>query len=761
MMALRSRGSGKDRGKDPESPNAQGKSGSMFSSLRRASLSVSWCFRCRCRSLAFTNLLRSIGTSFSRRGSSVEILPPVDKRRSTRSVRLKGSSSQRGSISPKKAESVLMQPHLEHTSLVLQQAVYRRTDRMKNLSSTWLAGGEKGELPEESSDDEFLEQSKNKRKKGKAEVSETEIADFITGLRRNMKKPETQATACEELSQRLAGRKQEGIESIVVEEAANAALEAAQEHPDDAQLHGAVCPLLADLMTFSKASGSLPTPIAAAGAALTLQSYIRFHDKLEAEERLLQVEQVFKRIGKELPVEDQLQIMNSVGDDLPSFCAKMYKKAAGKKFQQACSCNGANTAFGHLAWLRGHKLGADLMPTWQVQKLAVEEKKKTFVAKGPPRVGGDVCQKEWCYKGSFVNEVRFLAESQKMHLCWVNMDAARKLFKKDPSFEEANVFFCLWTVPADLDGFQALVHHVVAVATDDKRYLWSYSFVQFLTIVIEGYPYGQAHLSPEDFWQKYPKAQFPVPGHYQKPPKSEAMTMPVPVIVSRNLRPTPTLFRHSLLATGDRDPPAPPPLPDRLPRPIPYEITEPWMCIFASDMEKRDLGKLLDIQRSQLALSQPAEAHHVADDDEMEADEQPEESEIDDDEEVEPDSRQRSRQVPAEPSKDPEGNEREMDEQGDDEEPEDDEEREDGGDFDEDDDGFGEEAEEEAKEEQAEDLAVAPTRDEGLENESEFGEAQQDPHVTQVGTRQSARSARSSLAEDSEPRRASRRQSKD
>ena len=51
--------------------------------------------------------------------------------------------------------------------------------------------------------------------------------------------------ACEELSQRLAGRKQEGIESIVIEEAASAALEAAQEHPDDMQLHGAVCPLLA------------------------------------------------------------------------------------------------------------------------------------------------------------------------------------------------------------------------------------------------------------------------------------------------------------------------------------------------------------------------------------------------------------------------------------------------------------------------------------------------------------------------------------
>lgn len=126
---------------------------------------------------------------------------------------------------------------------------------------------------------------------------------------------------------------------------------------------------------------------------------------------------------------------------------------------------------------------------------------------------------------------------------------------------------------------------------------------------------------------------------------------------------------------------------------------------------------LASLLRSQLALSQPAEAHHVADDDEMEADEQPEESEIDDDEEVEPDSRQKSRQAPAGPSKE-EGNERDMDEQGDDEEP-DDEEREDGGDL-EDDDGFGEEAEEEAKEEQAEDLDAAPTRD-GLENESEAG----------------------------------------
>lgn len=110
----------------------------------------------------------------------------------------------------------------------------------------------------------------------------------------------------------------------------------------------------------------------------------------------------------------------------------------------------------------------------------------------------------------------FLQKQAKVKRCifvgsiWMLHESSSKktLPLKRPTF-----FFCLWTVPADLDGFQALVHHVVAVATDDKRYLWSlmlswplllvgsyimigigvqgYSFVQFLTIVIEGYPYGQ------------------------------------------------------------------------------------------------------------------------------------------------------------------------------------------------------------------------------------------------------------------------------
>ena len=38
-----------------------------------------------------------------------------------------------------------------------------------------------------------------------------------------------EAMACEQLSQRLAGRKQDQIESIIIEEAATTALEAAQE----------------------------------------------------------------------------------------------------------------------------------------------------------------------------------------------------------------------------------------------------------------------------------------------------------------------------------------------------------------------------------------------------------------------------------------------------------------------------------------------------------------------------------------------------
>lgn len=637
-----------------------------------------------------------------------------------------------------------MEPHTEHASLVLQQSVYRRTDRFKNLSSTWLAGGEKGALPEESSDEELMEQSKHKRKKGKAEVSETEIADFITGLRRNMKKPETQAMACEELSQRLAGRKQEQIESIVIEEAATTALEAAQEHPDDMQLHGAVCPLLADLMTFSKAAGGYPTPVAAAGAALTLQGYIRFHDKLEAEDQLLKVEQVFKRIAKELPVEDQLHIMDSVGDPLPSFCAKMYKKAAGKKFQQEEVVRRhrlRNTAFGHLAWLRGHKLGSNLMPSWQVQKLAVEERKKNFVDKGLPQVGGDVwykvwvpnSQKEWCYKGSFVNEVRFLAESQKMDFFWVSMDGARKIFKQNPAFEEA------------------LMYHLVAVSTDDKRYLWSFSFVQFLTILMENtdYPYGQAHLSPDDFRAKYPKAKFPVPGHYPTKPKSQAMTIPVPVIVSRNLRPTPTLFRHATLAAGDRDPPAPPPLPDRLPCPIPYEITEPWMCIFASELQKRDMGTLLEVQRSELAASRAAAFKD--EDAETEA-EQPEEEELEQDEEVDPaedEIRQRriQRKTREEAQEDPDAND---DREGDEEQEIDLENEREDGEFD---DG------EEFGEEEIEEPAEGGQREEGSKIESEFGDDNRDPPARQVSERRSARSL--SFGEDAEPRRASRRQSKD
>ena len=46
---------------------------------------------------------------------------------------------------------------------------------------------------------------------------------------------------------------------------------------------------------------------------------------------------------------------------------------------------------------------------------------------------------------------------------------------------------------------------------------------------------------------------------------NEAMTMPVPVAVSRRLRANTTMARDSYLASDDRDKPAPPPLPDRLP----------------------------------------------------------------------------------------------------------------------------------------------------------------------------------------------------
>ncbi|CAK8985980.1 unnamed protein product [Durusdinium trenchii] len=719
--------------KESDSPNAQGKAGSMFSSLRRASMSL----------------------GFRTEGGSVGLprVDTVDKRRSIRnSTRPKGSPK-RSSVKSR-AEPVLLQPHVEHASLVLQQALYRRGDPFKNLSSTWLAGGEKGELPEESSDEELLEQSRNKRKKGKAEVSETEMADFITGLRRNMKKPETQAVACEELSQRLAGRKQEGIDSIVIEEAATTALEAAQEHPDDMQLHMTVCPLLADLLTFSKASGGYPTSIIASGAALALQSYLHFYEKLDGDD---QFEKVFKRLAKELPVEDQLHIMHAVGDALPAFCANMHKKAAHKKFQQEEVVRRhqlKNSAFGHLTWLRGHKIRADLMPTWQVTKKQIEEKQRTFVDKGPPRVGGDVwykvwvpnSQKAWCYKGNFVNEARFLAESQKMDFAWLSVETAQKLFERDPTIEEA------------------LQYHVVAVATDDKRYFWSHAFVQFLTVLQEesDFPYGQVCYTVKDFQRRYPQAKFPVPGKYTVVAKSEAVTLPVPPAISRNLRSTPTLLGHSTLSR-DQEVPAPPPLPDRLPCPIPYELTEPWMCIFASDMEKQDMNKkLLELQRNAQAervqrIQRRSFSAAEDVDEESEAAEQPEEEEVEEDEEVDPHEMERQRlgrkrstdereDLQDDLQEDPSNEGGAKEDQGQQEDQEIEE-------------GPGELGEEdlEAEEQKPEISAEELPRSEGSGDESEFGE-QESPSRDQVRKASTMHSQ-----EDGEPeaRRASRRQSKD
>lgn len=58
------------------------------------------------------------------------------------------------------------------------------------------------------------------------------------------------AMACEALSQRLAGRKQEQIESIIIEEAATTALEAAQDQLDHSGPMPSLTDITADILTF-------------------------------------------------------------------------------------------------------------------------------------------------------------------------------------------------------------------------------------------------------------------------------------------------------------------------------------------------------------------------------------------------------------------------------------------------------------------------------------------------------------------------------
>ena len=76
---------------------------------------------------------------------------------------------------------------------------------------------------------------------------------------------------------------------------------------------------------------------------------------------------------------------------------------------------------------------------------------------------------------AFFNFLSF--QGQKMDFFWVSMDGARKIFKQNPAFEEAPLVdfsWCHWLNQTAVTGLgKALMYHLVAVSTDDKRYLWS------------------------------------------------------------------------------------------------------------------------------------------------------------------------------------------------------------------------------------------------------------------------------------------------
>ncbi|CAE7515173.1 unnamed protein product [Symbiodinium necroappetens] len=451
---------------DPESPSSGGVGG-MLSRVRRASIAPVAVLQDQSSRVGgmLTNLRRASFMSLGglRKDRGV-VLPPLERRKSRRKVTGKKASVKRAQT------PVLMEPHVEHTSLLLQHAVYRGDDPFKNLNSVWLGGGDKGELKEEDSDEE------------------DENLEDMTDERR------------EELQEKAA--------------------------------------------------------------------------KKAAKEKFLEDEEARIR---------QLR----------------------------------NTALGHLTWLRGHNLGADLVPTWKVLKIKSEELQQKNRLKGPTRIGGDLwykaftpnSQKDWCWKGSFVNEVRFLAESQNMPLAWLNIKTAQSLFRQDPSFE------------------QAVAYHVVAVSTDRSRYLWSHAFVQLLTVLQEEqkFEYGRVCLSPEDMAKRYPQARFPTPGKYEVVKSNEAVTIPVPPLLTR-----------SIGKSARGAPPEPPPLPERLPCPVAYEITEPWMGIFATKAEKKNVMSNYQRRTSTYKSLAPGRSEEFeGTEDGEEANEQAEEEELENDEEVE------------------------------------------------------------------------------------------------------------------------------
>lgn len=227
---------------------------------------------------------------------------------------------------------------------------------------------------------------------------------------------------------------------------------------------------------------------------------------------------------------------------------------------------------GHIAWLRGRELRCELVLAKPRPEMKPKEEplRKVpardvwFRAPLPVQTGGET--KVWCWAAHFVNEARHIATGRCITFATIESGAAHKVVHRQPEMRKV---------------FRG---HVVALSSDGRRELWSPNFVQLLGALFETWQMSaefspKVRMSEDEFQRATPEVTFDVMCESLKPPKRpEALRVAVP----------PEL-------TGIAPPP--PPLPDRLPCRLPYELNEPWTRILSRSVVSpknitRNLGRI-------------------------------------------------------------------------------------------------------------------------------------------------------------------------
>jgi len=222
-------------------------------------------------------------------------------------------------------------------------------------------------------------------------------------------------------------------------------------------------------------------------------------------------------------------------------------------------------AWGHTQWLRGRVLGTEFVPTDMVRSRQRDAQlHRTMSDPGYRFRNGPVKKwfktfvpadgQEWCWHGEFVDQARLIAECQRMHMAFIIMEKARLIMRRDPEATKT-----------------AFRHHVVAVASDGSRELWSLAFLQLLSVLFvqQGLQDGTVKVKEQLLRKVFPQIVFPVPGEYDEPQPRKAMKVRMPESVRASLDKS---WGH----------PIPPPFPERLPCRVPYKLETSWTRILYS-----------------------------------------------------------------------------------------------------------------------------------------------------------------------------------